>query len=152
MSSTRFTLDSNILVYATDRRDSARHDAAIEIIARAANRDCMIMVQTFAEFFHVVTRKGFVPRVEAAAQVHRWATAFTVSAGASAAALISAMEASAAGRFQFYDALLLATARDAGCTAVISEDMAHGAELDGVRVVAAFDPRGTIGADAMALL
>jgi predicted nucleic acid-binding protein len=152
VTATRFTLDSNILVYATDRRDIARHDAAVEIIARAANHDCIIMVQAFAEFFHVVTRKGFVPRREAAEQVHRWMTVFAVSAGGSATALASAMEASASGRCQFYDALLLATARDAGCTAAISEDMADGAELNGIRVVSAFGAHGVIGADALALL
>ena len=151
MTANRFTLDSNILVYATDRRDIARHDAAVEIIARAATRDCVIMVQALAEFFHVVTRKGFVPRLEAAGQVNRWTTVFTVSAGASAAALVAAMQASAAGHFQFYDALLLATARDAGCTVVLSEDMANGAALDGIRVVTAFGAHGVIGADALAL-
>lgn len=149
MTSMRFTLDSNILIYATVRHDLARHDVPVEIIARAANRYCVIMVQVFAEFLPVVTRKGFVPRLE---QVHRWTTVFAASTGASAAALTSAMQASAAGHFQFYDALLLATAREAGCTVVISEDIPNSAELNGVRVVSAFGAHGVIATDAIALL
>ena len=33
-----------------------------------------------------------------------------------------------------FDALLLATAREAGCTVLLSEDMQDGAEFDGVVV------------------
>jgi predicted nucleic acid-binding protein len=148
----RFSLDSNVLVYAADNRDPARQTSALEIINRAAQRDCILTPQALSEFFHAVSRKGIMPRTDATEQVRDWVLAFTVSAGATAAAVLIAAQAATAGRFQFYNALLLATARDAGCTAVISEDMAHGAELDGVRVVAAFGPHGVIGADAMALL
>ncbi len=79
-------------------------------------------------------------------------TAFPLSAGAGPGALASALDAALAGRFQFYDALLLATAGEAGCVAMISEDMADGAALNGVRVVAAFDPQGGIGPGALELL
>lgn len=79
-------------------------------------------------------------------------TAFPVSSGADKDAIARALDAGLAGRFQFYDALLLATARGAGCAAVISEDMRDGAELDGVRVVAAFGRQGGIGPGALTLL
>lgn len=148
----RFSLDSNLLVYATDGRDARRQSAAIEIVARAAHSDCILTLQSLTEFFHVVSRKGIIPRSEAAGQVRRWMEVFALAAGASATALVEALEAATAGRFQFYDALLLATAREAGCTVVISEDMADGAELDGVRVVAAFDGQGGISPQALTLL
>lgn len=148
----RFSLDSNLLVYATDGRDAVRQSAAIEIVARAARADCVLTLQSLAEFFHVTTRKGIIPRSEAAGQVRRWSDVFVVAPGATTAALSIAMEAAAVGRFQFYDALMLATAREAGCSALITEDMAGVAELNGVRVVAAFDPRGAIAAEASRLL
>jgi len=152
MSGARFSLDSNLLVYATDGRDGARQAAAIEIVSRAARRDCVLTLQALSEFFHAATRKGIIPRPEAGAQVRRWMDVFTVAPGANRAAFLMALEAATAGRFKFYDALLLATAREAGCTAVISEDMADGAELDGLRVVAAFDEQSGISARALALL
>jgi predicted nucleic acid-binding protein len=148
----RFSLDSNVLIYAADDRDPARQESVLEIIARAAQRDCVLTPQALSEFFHAVSRKGIMPRTEAADQVHDWVTTFAVSPGATAATVLTAVEASVSGRFQYYDALLLATAREAGCTAVISEDMADGAELNGIRVVSAFGAHGVIGADALALL
>ena len=148
----RFTLDANILVYAADGAEPVRRAAADEIINRAIPGDCVLTPQSLAEFFQAVTRKQIIPRVAAASQVRRWMGLFTLSHGADASALRVALQAAEAGRFQFYDALFLATARQAGCTAAISEDMADGAELDGVRIIAAFAPDGRISPGAEALL
>ena len=147
-----FTLDSNILVYAADGREPVRQAAAIEIIARAARRDCLLTPQALAEFFHAATRKQIMPRAEAARQVQEWTVVFPITQGAGETALLTAVEEAVAGRLQFFDALLLATARDAGCAAVITEDMGEHARLDGVRVIAAFDGHGGINAAALALL
>jgi pilus assembly protein CpaF len=43
------------------------------------------------------------------------------------------------GRFAFWDALILATAGQAGCAVVLSEDMADGARFDGVTVLDPFE-------------
>jgi predicted nucleic acid-binding protein len=147
-----FSLDSNILVYAADARDPVRRASAVTIITRAAALDCALTPQSLAEFFNSVTRKGIIPRAEATTQVQRWLRLFQITAGPTGEAVLKAAEASAAGRFQFYDALLLATADAAGCGAVISEDMARGARLGGVDVVAAFDAAGGIAPGALALL
>jgi predicted nucleic acid-binding protein len=101
-----------------------------------------LVPQALSEFFCAVTRKSIMPPSIAADQVHDWLRLFRITAGANAVS----------GRFQFYDALLLATARAAGCGAAISEDVAHGSQLDGMRVVVAFTPDGHISADAQALL
>lgn len=148
----RFSLDSNVLVYTADSRDPARHSSAIEIMARAARCDCVLVPQSLAEFFHAVTRKRLAPYKDAVDQVRDWIDLFSITPGTSPAALLIAIDAAISGRFQFYDALLLATAREAGCRAVVSEDMASGAELDGLRVVPAFNKQGGIGAEALSLL
>jgi len=148
----RFSLDSNILVYAADARDPVRRASAARIVKLATMRNCTLTPQSLAEFFNSVTRKGIVPRTEAAAQVRRWLQVFEIAPGPTGKSVARAADASAAGRFQFYDALLLATADASGCNAVISEDMADGAKLGGVEVVAAFDARGGIGPRALALL
>ena len=149
---TRFSLDSNILVYTADSRDPARQAAATEIMVRAARHDCVLTLQSLTEFFHAVTRKRIAPRPDAADQVRDWMDLFVVAPGATTGAVLMALDVATAGRFQFYDALLLATAREAGCTAVISEDMADGAELAGLRVIRAFDGQGGISAQAQSLL
>ena len=148
----RFTLDTNILVYATDGNEPVRRDLADGIIDRAMLLDCVLTPQSLAEFYQAVTRKRIIPRSVAADQVRRWLGLFPLTVGAGESALRSALQGSGSGRFQFYDALLLATAREAGCAAIISEDMANGAELDGIRVVAAFGPDGTVSAGTEALL
>jgi predicted nucleic acid-binding protein len=148
----RFSLDSNILVYAADARDPVRQASAMSLIGRAPYSDCVLTPQSLAEFFNAVTRKGIIPRAEAAAQIGRWRRVFQICAGPTGDAVYDAALASAAGRFQFYDALLLATASAAGCVALVSEDMADGARFAGVRVVSAFDPAGGIAGGALALL
>ncbi len=148
----RFTLDSNVLIYAADARDRVRQAVAIEILRRAARKNCVLVPQALSEFFHATTRKGIVPRVDAMAQLRRWVLIFEISPGPTAAAVLGAAEAAATGRFQYYDALLLLTARAAGCAAVLTEDMGDGALLEGIEIVAAFAPTGELSTRAAALL
>jgi predicted nucleic acid-binding protein len=148
---TRFSLDSNILVYVADAGSLARQASATHVIELAAKIDCLLTLQALTEFFYAVTRKKLATRAEATAQVRDWMAMFPL-AMAAPPDILAAMDASNAGRFQFYDALLLATAGANGCEAIISEDMHPGAVLGGVRVVAAFDAAGRIGSDALALL
>jgi predicted nucleic acid-binding protein len=147
----RFTLDANILVYAVDSREPARQAASIDIIAYAARRDCALVPQALAEFFHATTRNRIMTRADAAREVLAWMTVFPLTPGPSATALRTALTEAEAGRFQFFDALLVATARDGGCRAVITEDMVGGASLDGVAIVGAFSG-GWIGEAALELL
>ena len=128
MTAERFSLDTNILVYAADREAGRRHMLACEIVERSARRPCVLTIQALAEFFRAVTRKDIVPTAVADALVRDWMLIFP-TASADAAALDGALLAVKDGGFSFWDALLLATAEAAGCTAVISEDMADGAAI-----------------------
>ena len=55
-------------------------------------------------------------------------------AAADGKALEVAYAAVEAGRFGLFDALLLATAKEAGCTVALSEDKQDGSALDGIVV------------------
>jgi predicted nucleic acid-binding protein len=134
---TRFSLDTNILVYAADLAAGERHNRALDIIDRAVRRNCVLTLQALAEFFHVTTRKRIVARAEAAAQLRDWTTEFT-TISADTAALWTALEFTVGGRFGWWDALLLATAERHGCGIVLSEDMQDGARFGGVTVVDPF--------------
>lgn len=133
MNAERFSLDTNVLVYAADRDAGERHGRACEILERSARRRCTLTVQSLAEFFHATTREGVVPRPQAAAQVRDWLELFP-TVGADAEALRTALKAVEGGRFSFWDAMLLATAAAAGCKVVLSEDMREGAEIAGAVV------------------
>jgi predicted nucleic acid-binding protein len=149
MSAERFSLDTNILVYALDGAAGRKHEIAAEIVDRAIDADCPLTLQALSEFFVAVTRKGIVPRAEAAAQVEDWLLLFPTLAH-SAGAVRAALGESAAGRAGYWDALLAATAAEAGCAVVLSEDMADGGSVARVRILNPFGADGlTLTADAL---
>ena len=133
----RFSLDTNILVYAVDRDAGERHDRSRTLLGRAARRDCVLTVQALAEFFHATTRKNLLPPAHASGFVRDWLAVFQVAA-ADTSALIDAMDAVEEHRLSFWDATLWATVRQSGCSAILSEDMQDGRRLGGVEIVNPF--------------
>jgi predicted nucleic acid-binding protein len=137
MSVERFTLDTNILVYSVDGEAGRRHRLASEIIELAASCDCWLTLQAVSEFYTVVARKRLVPRTRAAILANSWLDLFPAVA-ASSAAIRLAIDGATEGNVYYWDALLIATAADAGCSAIVTEDLTDGAIINGVRVVHPF--------------
>jgi len=133
----RFSLDTNILVYAVDRDAGERHARARELMGRAAQRDCVLTVQALAEFFHATTRKNLLEPARASSFVRDWLDVFHVTS-ADDTALVDAMDAFEEHRLSFWDAMLWATARQIGCSAILSEDMQDGRRLSGVEFINPF--------------
>lgn len=133
----RVTFDSNILVYAVDVEAGAKHSTALSLIARAADTDCVLTLQSLAEFFFVATRKAGLDVAEGADIVNRWREIFPVRA-ADEGALALAIEAVDIHQLSFWDALLWATARQANCQLLVSEDFQDGRTLEGVTFVNPF--------------
>ena len=52
----KVTLDTNVLVYATDASNE-HHAAAAKLLERAARADCSQTLQSICECFHVLRRK-----------------------------------------------------------------------------------------------
>lgn len=137
----RFTLDSNILVYSFDPRDPVRHELALQIVHRSLDADCWLTLQSLSEFYSVTTRKGMLSLSEAAAQVTDWLVAFP-QAAASATSIRAALAITVARQASYWDALLVATAAEARCSLVLTEDMAHGTVLGGVEIHNPFTAAG----------
>ena len=133
----QFSLDTNILVYAVDRDAGKRHEEARDLIGRASRRDCVLTVQALAEFFHATTRKNLLDPARASAFVRDWLDVFHVTS-ADDTALVDAMDAVEEHRLSFWDAMLWATARQIGCSAILSEDMQDGRRLSGVEFINPF--------------
>ena len=148
----RLSVDSNILVYLVDGRSPARQASALEIVRMLSVADSRVTLQALAEFRLVSIRKRMVTADEARTRHARLLELFGAPLAASLASLERAARAWEAGRFSFWDAMLLAAAGAGGCHAVISEDMHDGAELDGVRVIGAFDDRGGVSEAARSAL
>ncbi len=132
-----FTLDTNILVYALDIRAGDRHRLAKRVISQAVHLDCRLTLQSISEFYAAVTRKRLTTTADALAQAEDWLIMFQTVA-ASAQAVRMALATAGSGQASYWDALLVATAAEAGCTTILTEDLAGGTLLYGVRVLNPF--------------
>jgi predicted nucleic acid-binding protein len=135
----RFTFDTNILVYAVDKDAGDRHRVALDLVRRARGKDCIVTLQSLAELFRALTGKGKAAPAQAIGVVQAWRDAATIFA-ADDACLIDAMDAVADHGFSFWDAMIWATAKRAGCRLLISEDGQDGRILGGVTIVNPFLP------------
>ena len=144
----RFSIDTNILVYAVDRDAGERHERSRELVGRAARRDCVLTVQALAEFFHATTRKNLLKPGRASAFVRDWLDVFHVTS-ADDTALTDAIDAVEEHRLSFWDAMLWATARQIGCSAILSEDMQDGRRLSGVEFINPFAADATTRLEAL---
>jgi predicted nucleic acid-binding protein len=147
----RFTLDTNLLVYSVDNSAGTRHRHAREIVDCAVESDCWLTLQALGEFYVAATRKGFMPPADAAAQVADWIVLFP-TIPASAAAVRAALADASMGRASYWDALLVATAAEAGCTIVLTEDMSDGGVLSSVTIRNPFDASGEMANIARRLI
>ena len=133
MSAERISLDANILFYTVDADAGERQDKAREIVRRAAlSYDCFLTLQTLGEFFASTTRKGKLTAAEAAVHLEDWQTLFPVVA-ATPGSLRLAVRAVEQHNLSFWDAMLWAVVKQAGATLLLSEDLQHDRELEGVR-------------------
>jgi len=133
----RFTLDTNILVYAIDMQAGDRHLVALDLVRRARGRDCIVTLQALAELFRRLTGKHRVPPEAAGAIVQGWRDAVPVFA-ADEVCLTDAIDAVTVHSWSFWDAMIWATAKSAGCRLLLSEDGQSGRTLGGVTIINPF--------------
>jgi len=124
-----------------DSAAGVRCQLARQIVDRAVDTDCWLTLQSLSEFYWATRRKGAIPRADAAAQVEDWLSLF-LCIPASPTAIRRALADSLAGRASYWDALLVATAAEAGCNLVLTEDMADGTFLGGVQIHNPFAGQG----------
>jgi predicted nucleic acid-binding protein len=132
MSAERLSLDSNILYYTVDADAGERQERAREVVRQAARGDCVLSLQTLCEFFASTTRRGKLTAAQAIAHVEDWQSLFPVVA-ATPGSLRLAMRAVEHHSLSFWDAMQWAVAKQAGATVLLSEDLQHDRELEGVR-------------------
>lgn len=137
----RLTVDSNVLIHAADREAGTRHEQAKRLVARAALADNILTLQALAEFFAVATCKKGVSATDAIEFVESWQALFQC-ASASLVTMDMAMRVVHEHHLPFWDAMMWAVAREAGCRYLLSEDFQHGRTLDGVTFVNPFGPTG----------
>ena len=124
--------DTNILVYAVS--DDLRRSRAREVLAEGG----IISAQVLNEFVSVLRRKQaqdwHVIEAALAALKQQFSLITPLTEETHAAALALARDHS----FSFYDALIVAAAQQARCNALYTQDMQHGREVGGLRIVDPF--------------
>jgi predicted nucleic acid-binding protein len=137
MSATRF-LDTNILLYSISRAPQEADKRRIAELLLDTG-DNALSVQVLQEFYVQATRasrRDALAHDIAAGLVRTWLR-FRVQE-TTLPVMLGALEIKAAHRLSYWDAAIVAAARALGCREILSEDMAHGREMDGVVVVNPF--------------
>src|SRR5262249_10711388 len=115
--------------------------AALELVEAARAGDCRVALQACGELYAALTRRLGRAQWEAAQAARNVLTAFQTYP-ATRTAVQRALAEAGAGRLSYWDALLLASADEAGCDICFSEDMADGLRLGSVEVVQPFGAGG----------
>jgi predicted nucleic acid-binding protein len=137
----RYVLDTNVLVYALDRREPEKRDRAREVLRRLGTSGAILPAQVLSEFANVCLRK-LEPRPDPAAvqrEVERLLLAFPVLP-LTGPVVLEALRGVREHLLSYYDAQIWAVARLGQVGVVLSEDFNPGAVLDGVSFANPLDP------------
>jgi predicted nucleic acid-binding protein len=133
----RTFLDTNVLVYSDDPRDPTKQVKALDLITDyLRQRTGVVSLQVLQEYFVTATGKLRLDaelakqRIEVFAKFHVGEP--TVND------ILAAIDIHRLHRFSYWDALVLRMAKQTGCRVLLSEDMQHGREFEGVRIVNPF--------------
>jgi predicted nucleic acid-binding protein len=131
-------VDTNVLLYAvsTARAEVRKSSRARELLDDA---DLGLSVQVLQEFYVQATRPTRADRLshrQAASLVESWLR-FTV-AETTIAILQASLATADRHKLSYWDAAIIESARVLGCRTVLSEDLAHGRNYDGVTVLNPF--------------
>lgn len=131
--------DTNILVYAFDQNDHARHPRARHLVESSIeNGTAVFSFQVLQEFYVVTTRKGRTPLPPLdARKIMSDLTRHSVFEPTTAH-LLHAIDLSIRRQLSYWDALIVVCAAIAGCGVLYTEDLSHNATLEGVRIVNPF--------------
>jgi predicted nucleic acid-binding protein len=144
----RFTVDSNVLVYAVDSATPVKHDLAVHLLIRSADADALLTAQVLGEFVAVIARKYPAGLDAALRQVERWNTIFEV-VGTAGPDILAAATFAARYRLQFWDSLIWNVARSAGAAVFLSEDLQDGMTVEGMTVLNPFAPANRARVEAL---
>ena len=135
-----FFLDTNVLVYTFDRRDSEKRASALALVERALETgDGVVSYQVVQEFLNVALHKFERPLTTAEAVGYLREVLDPLCTVSSSVALYEhAISLQRRWRFGFYDSLIVAAALEAGCKTLYSEDLQHGQEVESLEIVSPF--------------
>jgi predicted nucleic acid-binding protein len=137
MTALRF-LDTNILLYSisSERAEAEKRERAISLLGRD---DIGLSVQVLGEFYVQATRatrRDALAHEIAAGLIEAWLR-FPVQ-NLTRELVLNALTIKAAHGFSYWDSAIIAAASALGCRELYTEDLPHGGDVQGVRIIDPF--------------
>jgi predicted nucleic acid-binding protein len=135
----RIFLDTNVLVYAHDVSAGLKHDRARQLVSDLWDTEngCLSL-QVLQEFYVTITRKVATPLPPEVASKIVSNLSLWILHEPRLRDLLSAIDIHQKHNISFWDAMILQSAAELGCTTLFSEDLNSAQEYNGVRVVNPF--------------
>jgi len=132
-------VDTNVLVYAFDQSAGEKHQRAHSLLDQLWSdmRGC-VSIQVLQEFYVAITQKVQRPLAqEVAADIVRDLSYWRLHTPV-AEDVLGAIDLQRRHKTSFWDAMILWSAQQLGCSTVLSEDLSEGQDYDGVQLVNPF--------------
>jgi predicted nucleic acid-binding protein len=131
-------VDTNVLLHLLDRKNDAKARVSEAWLRQLSRKDMLVLSpQVLNEFVNVIARGRIAAPLSEAARfvrsARRWCRAHT-----GYAETVKALQLRERFGFQWYDALIVSSAVNAGCAVFLSEDMQHGQIIEGLRIMNPF--------------
>jgi predicted nucleic acid-binding protein len=131
-------IDTNVLLYSISRdpAEARKRDIAVAIVD---TDNLALSVQVLQKFYVQATRAtrpDAVPHEIAVGLIRTWLR-FKVQE-VTLAVMLGALELKAIHGLSYWDAAIVAAARALGCRELLSEDMGHGREIEGLIITNPF--------------
>ncbi len=131
--------DTNILVYLFDQDVPDKRDRAKVLFQQEVEAGRFVAsTQVLQEFYVAATRKLAVPLPVADAEEAVRALADLSIVPVDSALILSAIDRSRSMQVSFWDALIIEAALSVGATCLLTEDLQHGRQIDGLRITNPF--------------
>jgi predicted nucleic acid-binding protein len=135
--SVRSFFDSNVILYADDKHSRSKQRRSIDLIEEHRRAGTgVVSNQVLQEYFSVVTRKLGLPATAARKKVEffsRFQVATTRPQD-----ILAAIDLHRLHGISFWDAMIIRASQATGCPVIFSEDMQHGRDFEGTRIVNPF--------------
>ena len=135
--SVRSFFDTNVLIYTDDKAAPVKQRRALELVAEHRRAGTgVISLQVLQEYFVTATRKLQVEPGIARRKVELLAE-FDVALP-EVSDVLAAIDLHRLHGINFWDAMVVRSAKQAGCSILFTEDMQNARQIDGVRIVDPF--------------
>lgn len=133
-------LDTNIFIYQLERLDTFKASKAQELIYRGiADGNATISFQVVQECLNIILRKSEVPLEESQAIRYLDTVLYPLwSVMPNHDLYISSLHIKQRYKFSFFDSLIIASALEAGCNILYTEDLQHAQQIQNLYIMNPF--------------